>query len=68
MTQRIVILGGGTGGTIMATTTIAGTTADVDAEGFLTDSGQRNEQVAAEIARENGVDVHTLAAGGQIFT
>ncbi len=43
----------------MTTTTIAGTTVDVDAEGFLTDSGQWNEQVAAEIARENGVDVLT---------
>ena len=43
----------------MTTTTIAGTTVDVDAEGFLTDPAQWNEQVAAEIAQENGIDVLT---------
>ena len=40
----------------MTTATIAGTIVDVDAEGFLTDAAQWNEEVAAEIARENGID------------
>ena len=39
----------------MTTATIAGTTVDVDAEGFLTDAAQWNEQIAAEIARDNGI-------------
>jgi TusE/DsrC/DsvC family sulfur relay protein len=39
----------------MSTATIAGATVDVDAEGFLTDPAQWNEQIAAEIARENGI-------------
>lgn len=39
----------------MTTATIAGTTVDVDAEGFLTDTAQWSEQIAAEIARENGI-------------
>ena len=39
----------------MTTATIAGTSVDVDAEGFLTDAAQWNEQIAAEIARENGI-------------
>jgi tRNA 2-thiouridine synthesizing protein E len=40
----------------MTTITLAGTDVDVDAEGFLTDPAQWNEQVAEEIAREHGVE------------
>jgi tRNA 2-thiouridine synthesizing protein E len=40
----------------MTTATIAGTVVDVDAEGFLTDAAQWNEEVAAEIARANGIE------------
>ncbi len=40
----------------MTTVTLAGTTVDVDAEGFLTDTGAWNEQVAAAIAAENGIE------------
>ena len=43
----------------MSTTTIAGTTVDVDAEGFLTDPAQWNEQIAAEIAHKNGIEALT---------
>ena len=39
----------------MTTATIAGTTVDVDAEGFLTDTAQWNEGIAAEIASANGI-------------
>ena len=39
----------------MTTTLIADTAVDVDAEGFLTDPGQWNEQIAAEIAEANGI-------------
>ena len=39
----------------MTTATIAGTSVDVDAEGFLTDPAQWTEQLAAEIAAANGV-------------
>lgn len=39
----------------MSTATYGGATVDVDAEGFLTDPQQWNEQIAAEIAAENGV-------------
>jgi TusE/DsrC/DsvC family sulfur relay protein len=39
----------------MTTTLIADTTVDVDAEGFLVDAQQWNEQIAEEIARDNGV-------------
>ena len=39
----------------MSTMTYAGTAVDVDAEGFLLDHGQWNEQVAAEIATEAGI-------------
>jgi TusE/DsrC/DsvC family sulfur relay protein len=39
----------------MSTITLAGSTVDVDAEGFLTDPQQWNEQIAAEIAAENGI-------------
>jgi tRNA 2-thiouridine synthesizing protein E len=35
--------------------TYAGNAVEVDAEGFLLDSGQWNEQVAAEIAAEAGI-------------
>ena len=37
------------------TETLAGTTVEVDAEGFLTDPQQWNEDVAAAIAREAGI-------------
>ena len=40
----------------MTATTIAGTTVDVNEEGFLTDPSQWNEEIGAEIARENGID------------
>jgi TusE/DsrC/DsvC family sulfur relay protein len=36
-------------------TTIAGVPVDVDAEGFLTDPAQWNEDIAREIAAENGI-------------
>jgi|SRR5690242_5529939 TusE/DsrC/DsvC family sulfur relay protein len=39
----------------MATTLIADTNVDVDAEGFLTDSAQWNEAIGEEIARANGI-------------
>jgi dissimilatory sulfite reductase related protein len=39
--------------------TRAGTTVEVDAEGFLTDPSQWNEEIAAEIARDNGIPVLT---------
>jgi tRNA 2-thiouridine synthesizing protein E len=39
----------------MTTTLIAETSVDVDAEGFLTDPAQWNEQVAAAIAAEHGI-------------
>lgn len=39
----------------MTEATLAGTTVDVDAEGFLTDPAQWNEALAAEIARANGI-------------
>lgn len=39
----------------MTTALIAGTAVDVDAEGFLVDASQWNEEIAAEIARDNGV-------------
>ena len=39
----------------MTLATIAGATVDVDTEGFLTDATQWNEEIAAEIARDNGV-------------
>jgi TusE/DsrC/DsvC family sulfur relay protein len=39
----------------MTTATLAGTTVDLDAEGFLADPAQWNEEVAAEIAREAGI-------------
>jgi dissimilatory sulfite reductase related protein len=39
----------------VSTMTYAGTAVEVDAEGFLADPDQWNEQVAAEIAAEVGV-------------
>jgi TusE/DsrC/DsvC family sulfur relay protein len=39
----------------MTTALIAHTSVDVDAEGFLTDPAQWNEQIAAEIAEQNGI-------------
>ena len=36
----------------MSTATLAGTTIDLDAEGFLTDPSQWNEQIAEAIAAE----------------
>ena len=40
----------------MSTTTLAGSTVEVDSEGFLVDAQQWNERMAAEIARENGIE------------
>jgi tRNA 2-thiouridine synthesizing protein E len=39
----------------LSTLTYAGTTVDADAEGFLTDPQQWNQEIAAEIAAENGI-------------
>ena len=39
----------------MTTALIADTPVEVDAEGFLTHADQWNEQIAAEIAGENGI-------------
>jgi TusE/DsrC/DsvC family sulfur relay protein len=39
----------------MTATVIADTSVDVDAEGFLTHADQWNEQIAEQIARENGI-------------
>jgi len=40
----------------MSTTSPAGVPVDVDPEGFLIDSRQWNEQIAADIARASGID------------
>ena len=40
----------------MSTVTLAGSTVDVDEEGFLSDPATWNEQMAEEIARENGIE------------
>ncbi len=40
----------------MTAATYAGSTVEVDAEGFLVDPHQWNEQMAQEIARANGVE------------
>ena len=40
----------------MSTLTYAGTEVEVDAEGFMQDPGQWNEQIAAEIATAEGID------------
>jgi dissimilatory sulfite reductase related protein len=39
----------------MSSVTLAGMTVEVDPEGFLLDASQWNEQMAAEIARANGI-------------
>lgn len=39
----------------MTPLTLDGAPVEVDAEGFLLDAGQWNEQIGAAIARENGV-------------
>jgi len=43
----------------MTTTMIAGSLVDVDAEGFLTDPDGWNEQIAEEIAEQNGIPALT---------
>jgi TusE/DsrC/DsvC family sulfur relay protein len=40
----------------MSTVTLAGSSVEVDAEGFLLDAGQWNEQIAEEIARASGIE------------
>jgi TusE/DsrC/DsvC family sulfur relay protein len=40
----------------VSTTTIAGVTVDLDAEGFMTDASQWTKEIAEEIARQNGID------------
>jgi tRNA 2-thiouridine synthesizing protein E len=40
----------------MTVDTIAGTPVDVNEEGFLTDPSQWNEDIAAELARREGID------------
>ncbi len=40
----------------MSTVTLAGSPVEVDAEGYLLDAEQWNEQMAAEMARDNGID------------
>ena len=39
----------------MTTTTLTGTSVDLDAEGFFTDPSQWTEEMAEEIARESGI-------------
>lgn len=40
----------------MTTATIAGATVEVDAEGFMVDPAQWNEQIARQIAADNGIE------------
>ncbi len=40
----------------MSTVTLAGSPVEVDAEGYLLDAEQWNEQMAAEMARDNGIE------------
>jgi len=40
----------------MTTVTLAGSTVEVDPEGFLVDAQQWNRQIAQEIARANGIE------------
>jgi tRNA 2-thiouridine synthesizing protein E len=40
----------------MTTVTLAGSPVEVDAEGFLLDAQQWNEQIAQEIAHDNGIE------------
>ena len=44
------------GGLPSSTVTLAGSTVEVDSEGFLVDPQQWNEQMATEIASENGIE------------
>ncbi len=41
----------------MATKTIAGANIDVNEEGYLTDASQWTKEIAAEIAKEEGIDI-----------
>ena len=41
----------------MATKTIAGLNIDVNEEGYLTDASQWTKEVAAEIAKEEGIEI-----------
>jgi dissimilatory sulfite reductase related protein len=43
----------------MSTVTLAGSTVEVDAEGFLVDAAQWSEQMAEEVARANGIETLT---------
>jgi TusE/DsrC/DsvC family sulfur relay protein len=43
----------------MSSVTLAGSTVALDAEGFLLDHRQWNEQIAEEIARANGIEALT---------
>jgi len=43
----------------MPTATLAGTAVDLDDEGFFTDPSQWTEDMAVELAAENGIDVLT---------
>ena len=40
----------------MSTVTLAGSTVEVDAEGFLTDAGEWNKEIGAAIAQANGIE------------
>lgn len=43
----------------MSTVMLAGSSVEVDAEGFLTNAADWNEQIAEQIARENGIQTLT---------
>lgn len=43
----------------MSTVMLAGSSVEVDAEGFLTNARDWNEQIAEQIARENGIQTLT---------
>jgi tRNA 2-thiouridine synthesizing protein E len=43
----------------MPTATIAGASVDLDDEGFFTDPSQWNEDIAVELANQNGIDALT---------
>lgn len=43
----------------MSTVMLAGSSVDVDTEGFLTNAQDWNEQIAEQIARENGIQTLT---------
>jgi len=43
----------------MPTATLAGSTVDLDDEGFFTDPSQWTEDMAVELAAENGIDTLT---------